>query len=653
MDIKDLKHRIFGNPKDINDPHLFHKLALIPALAWIGLGADGLSSSSYGPDEAFRVIANHTYLAVFLGLATAVTVFIISYAYSRIIENFPTGGGGYVVATHTLGEKAGVISGCALLVDYVLTITVSIASCADSLFSFLPLHYHHYKLAFEIVAVLMLIVLNIRGIKESIHVLMPIFVVFILTHLVLIGYGIISHTSQISTVTHEVRTGFHNGLTTLGGLGMLMLFLRAYSMGGGTYTGIEAVSNGLQIMKDPKVQTGKRTMLYMSLSLALTAGGLFFCYFLFHLQPAEGKTMNAVLSEAFFNSWPFGHQLALLTIISEGALLMVAAQTGFIDGPRVMSNMALDGWFPRRFSTLSERFTMKNGVLLMCGAALALLLYTNGSIQILIVMYSINVFLTFSLSETGMCRFFIKRRKTDHTWKHHLPVHMTGLLLCSTILVITLYEKVGEGGWLTIVVTSMVIFMCYMIRSHYNRVKIAIKKLNDTVSEFPPTTTNEGFNKEPLKADDRTAIQLVSGYNSLGIYTLLSIMDNFQGLYKNIVFVSISVVDSDSFKDKDHLAQHEENTKIALQKYVDYARALGVAASYKYDLCTDVVDGATRICVETSREFPKSTVFVGKLTFQHEKFYHKILHNDTSTIVQKGLQDFGITTVIMPVHVEI
>jgi len=651
MDIRDLKHRIFGDPKDINDPHIFHKLALIPALAWIGLGADGLSSSSYGPDEAFRVIANHTYLAVFLGLATAVTVFIISYAYSRIIENFPTGGGGYVVATHTLGEKAGVISGCALIVDYVLTITVSIASCAESLFSFLPMQYHHYKLIFEITLVLVLIVLNIRGVKESIHILMPIFVVFILTHLILIGYGIVSHSSEIGRVTQEVKTGFHNGLATLGGVGMLMLFLRAYSMGGGTYTGIEAVSNGLQIMKDPKVQTGKRTMLYMSLSLALTAGGLFFCYLLFHLQPTEGKTMNAVLSEAFFNSWPFGHQLALLTIISEGALLMVAAQTGFIDGPRVMSNMAIDGWFPRRFSTLSDRFTMKNGVLLMGCAALALLLYTRGAIQILIVMYSINVFLTFSLSETGMCRFFIKRRKTDPKWFHHLPVHMTGLLLCSTILIITLYEKVGEGGWLTVVVTSMVIFICYMIRKHYRKVGIAIKKLDKSLGTLAISTS--ALNTNPVDPDGRTAIQLVSGFNSLGVHTLLNIMENFPGLYKNIVFVSVTVVDTDSFKDKEYLTQHEEHTRTILEKYVDYARHLGVAASYKYDLGTDTVEIATRICMETAREFPKSTVFAGKLTFQHEMFYHKLLHNDTSMIIQKNLQMYGITTVIMPVHVEL
>src|SRR5476651_229855 len=151
---------ITGGPKHLKDPHLFHKMSLIPVLAWVGLGADGLSSSSYGPEEAYRALGSHTYLAVFLGLATALTVFIISYAYSRIIEHFPHGGGGYIVATHMLGEKAGVVSGCALLVDYVMTITVSIAACVDAVFSYLPLSYAHVKVPFACALALMLIILN-------------------------------------------------------------------------------------------------------------------------------------------------------------------------------------------------------------------------------------------------------------------------------------------------------------------------------------------------------------------------------------------------------------------------------------------------------------------------------------------------------------
>lgn len=651
MDIRDLKHRIFGDPKDINDPNIFHKLALIPALAWIGLGADGLSSSSYGPEESFKIVVAHPYIALALAVATALTVFIISYSYAKMIEYFPTGGGGYVIATHTLGEKAGVLSGAALIVDFVLTITVSIAACGDAFFSFLPMEFHQYKMAFEIFMIVTLIILNIRGVKESVSVLAPIFIIFIITHIVLIGYGIFSHTSEVAVVAQNIRTDFNNGLSTLGWLGMLALFLRAYSMGGGTYTGIEAVSNGLQIMKDPKVPNGKRTMLYMALSLAITAGGLFICYLLLNIQPTHGQTMNALLAKKLFGGWSFGAELALITILSEAALLMVGAQAGFIGGPKVIANMAVDSWFPRRFAALSERFTMKNGVLLMGGAALALLIYTKGNISTLVLMYSINVFVTFSLSQLGMTKFFIQNRKTDKKWKTYLPIFAVALLLCVTILVITSYEKFAEGGWITFVITAFVILICYLIRKHYNKVKRAIKKLDASIGTIAISSSTH--NDEPVNPDGRTAIQLVSGFNSLGVYTLLSIMENFQGLYDNIVFVSVSVVDTDSFKDTDYLHQHEESTKLALEKYVDYARRLGVASSYKYDMGTDVVEVATRICMETAREFPKSTIFCGKLTFQHEKFYHKLLHNDMSTTIQKNLQEYGVTTVIMPVHVKI
>ncbi len=424
--LQKVRRTLIGGPKNIKDPSLFHKLALIPILAWIGLGADGLSSAAYGPEEAFKALGRHTYLAIFLALATALTVFIISYAYSRIIEYFPSGGGGYIVATHTLGERAGVISGCALLVDYMLTITVSIVACGDAIFSFFPAGYQQYKVSFEILAIIMLVVLNLRGIKESVTFLAPIFLTFVATHLFMIGYGIVSHIPQIAPVVHGIRGDFKQGVATLGMGGLALLFLKAFSMGGGTYTGIEAVSNGLQILREPRVHNGKRTMLYLSTSLAFTAGGILVCYLLLNVTPVAGKTLNAVLASTLYQGWGIGPLLALVTIFSEGALLLVGAQAGFMDGPRVMANMAVDYWFPRRFASLSDRFTIQNGVLLMGGASVLLLLYARGSIQTLVVMYSINVFLTFSLSELGMSRFFIKNRRKEKEWKKHLPVHLTG-----------------------------------------------------------------------------------------------------------------------------------------------------------------------------------------------------------------------------------
>ena len=438
------------------------------------------------------------------------------------------------MATHTIGKNAGVISGCALLVDYMLTITVSLVSCGDAIFSFLPLSFQKYKLTFVGLLIVMLVVINLRGVKESVKMLAPIFVIFVITHILLIGYGIGSHTAEIKPLASQVGADFTQGLSSIGIVAMLAIFLRAFSLGAGTYTGIEAVSNGMQIMREPKVQTGKRTMVYMASSLAITAGGLLVCYLLFHIKPVEGRTLNAILAESMFGNWPMGQVLALITIMSEGALLIVAAQTGFIDGPRVMSNMAIDHWLPRRFAALSERLTMQDGVLLMGVAAFVLLLYTHGSINALVIMYSINVFVTFSLSQFGMARFFINNKGRDKDWKKHIVIHLVGLVVCVTILAVTLYEKFEEGGWVTLLITSCVIGLCYLIRRHYDKVGKAMKKLADMLSDIPPVAPS---NHEPVSPKDMTAILLVSGFNGFGLHTLLSIVRSFPNMYVNYLFL--------------------------------------------------------------------------------------------------------------------
>ena len=644
------KNIIFGSPRNINDPTIFHKIALIPILAWVGLGADGLSSSSYGPEEAFRVLGSHVYLAVFLVIATAMTVFIISYAYSRIIEHFPHGGGGYIVATHMLGDRAGVISGAALIVDYILTITVSIASCSDAIFSYFPVHFQMFKIYFATFLIILMIVLNVRGIKESIKGLAPIFAVFLITHIILLCYGIGSHIGEFKPVISSVHQGLQTDIKAIGFLGIVMIFFRAYSMGGGTYTGIEAVSNGLQIMRDPKVQTGKRTMLYMATSLAFTAGGLLLLYLLFHIRPTEGKTLNAVLADQLYSTWSFGKILAVVTIFSEGALLFVAAQAGFIDAPRVMANMAVDSWLPHRFAAFSERLTMQNGVIMVGVSALALLFYTHGSITALVVMYSINVFLTFSISEFGMSKFFITHRKKEKLWKKHLSVHLTGLTLCLTILCITVYEKFMEGGWMTLVITSILIGLCYMIKNHYLRVRNDKKKFDELLTSIP--TFGEP-NEKPVDKTKMTAIQLVSGYNGFGIHTFLTIVRQFPDFYKNFIFVSVAVVDQGLFKGEEGVEQHKIVVEESLKKYVEFARKLGFAAEYRMEIGTDVIKSATDLCLKTSKEFSRSMIFSGKLAFKVEKFYHRLLHNETAFAIQRNLHWSGVPTMVLPIRMDL
>jgi amino acid transporter len=649
-----VQRKILGGKRDVSDPQVLHHLSLIAFLAWVGLGADGLSSSAYGPEEAFRALGNHHYLALALALATAITVLILSASYSSIIEQFPTGGGGYVVASQLLGPRVGVVSGCALVVDYILTITVSIASGGNAIFSFLPPGAHPWKFTAEVVAIIFLIALNLRGVKESVKALVPIFLVFLVTHALLIGWSVFTHVGAVPEVAARLKTEFNGGLTTLGIAGMLMLFLRAYSLGGGTYTGIEAVSNGLQIMREPRVETGKKTMRYMALSLAITASGILLGYLLLHTRPVEGKTMNAVLSEQAFGAWHIGglhvgYWLILVTLISEGLLLVVAAQTGFIDGPRVMANMAVDSFFPHRFAALSEQLSMQNGVLLMGGAALAMLFYTTGNIHVLVVMYSINVFLTFTLSQLGMSRFWWPR-KGQPTRRYHVFIHGLALLMCAGILCITVFEKFSHGGWVTVVITSLFVVICLLVRAHYDSVRSGLRQLDEILGTIP--TTGEP-NRQPLDPAKPIAVILVSGFNGLGVHTLLSTLRFFPGLYKQLIFVSIAVVDSGHFKGREAIVSLERQTEEDVAKYVDLTRRLGLPAEGVTDIGTEVVQEATQVCEEIARKYPKATIISGKLVFRSETMFYRFLHNETPTLIQRRLQWLGVPMVVLPIRANV
>lgn len=647
------KRTILGAPRNIKDPAIFHRISLIAFLAWVGLGADGLSSSAYGPEETFRALGQHTYLAIGLALAMAFTIFIISYAYSRIIEHFPSGGGGYVVSSKLLGPKYGVVSGAALLVDYVLTISVSIASAVDQVFSILPPEALQYKLIVVAMFIGLLSLLNLRGVKESVTTLMPIFLVFLVTHAILIIGGIGSHAFEVTRVVGEVKTGFNSDLSTLGVAGIFALLLRAYSMGAGTYTGIEAVSNGIQIMREPKIDTARRTMAYMALSLALTAGGILICYLLFRVTPEEGKTMNAVLLERFAGDWtlaniPLGRMFVIIALGSEAALLFVAAQAGFIDGPRVMSNMAGDSWMPHRFLSLSDRLTMQNGVILISVAAILTLLFTGGSTSTLILMYSINVFLTFSLSEMGMVRYWIQHRKKYPDWSRHIIIHLIGLVLCLSILGVNLYEKFSEGGYVTLIITLGVIGLCALIKRHYEKVTVHLKRLDDILTEIPPVTTEAPKKPNPK---EQTAVVLVKEFGGLGIHSFLTVQRLFPNHYKNFIFISVHVLDAGSLKGAEDLDNAIKQTEDSLKKYVNFAHQMGFTADYRMSVGTEVLLEAEKICQELAKEYPRSIFFSGKLVFERERWYQRFLHNETAYAFQRQLQFAGLNSMVLPVRV--
>ena len=654
-----LKTVLIGRSRDLSDKGIFHKLSLIAFFAWVGLGADGLSSSCYGPEEAFKALNGHIYLSLIVAAASVVTVYVISASYSQIIELFPTGGGGYLVASKLLSPRAGVVSGSALLIDYVLTITISVASGADALFSLLPSGGTHYKLVAEVAGVCLLALLNLRGAKEAVLPWVPIFIMFVVTHAFVIVYTLCTHLANVGEVWRNASTDMATTHSQLGLLGMALLVLRAYSMGAGTYTGIEAVSNGLPMLREPRVQTGKRTMNYMAASLSLTVAGLLVSYLLFRVTHQEGKTLNAVLFEQMTGSWPRGVALPfiLLTLVSEAALLFVAAQTGFLDGPRVLANMALDRWFPTRFATLSDRFVTHNGVLLMGGASLLLMVAARGSVDFLVVLYSINVFITFSLSQLGMVRHWLAKRGEVGKWKRKITINGVGFLLTTFILITLSVVKFFEGGWITLVVTGLLVAAAVLIKRHYNQTALDLRRLDELAevvgADKPDARRTVSESRPPPELDPKakTAVVLVNGFNGLGLHTLFAVLRMFPGVFRNFVFVQVGVVDAGNFKGADEVENLKRYIQSGNQRYVDYLRSRGLSAESVAAVGIDVVQKASELAPTILQRFPNAIFFGGQLVFRRETFFTRVLHNYAVFSLQRRFYQQGLPLLILPIRV--
>jgi amino acid transporter len=320
---------------------------LAAMLAWVGFGANGLSAACYGPEKAYVALGAHTELGPFLALATAVTVFVIALAYSQVLEIFPSGGGSYKIASQLLGPRFGLVSGSAQAVDYVLTIAVSLASGTDALFSLLPVSAQIYKLPSEIGLTLLLVLLNLRGMQESVRFLAPIVVGFLLVHALLIFFGIGSEAGHLVGAWDDASGGVRSLSQQAGWAFVAAIFLRAYALGGSTYTGVESISNHVNLLAEPRVKTGRMTMLYVAMSLSFTAGGIVLLYSLESVQPVHGQTLNATAFSAIIAKMGLdkaaGQGLLVFTLALEGAILLVAA------APSKLKPMCSALWKPYRF----------------------------------------------------------------------------------------------------------------------------------------------------------------------------------------------------------------------------------------------------------------------------------------------------------------
>jgi amino acid transporter len=643
-----LKALVLGRARDLSDQRLFHHVSLAAVLAWVGLGADGLSSSCYGPEEIYRVLGKHTILAVFVGIAAVVTIAVLCASYRQIIQRFPSGGGGYLVASKLLSPAAGVISGSALLIDYVLTIAISVASASEALFSTLPFAWHAWRLPVALGGVLVLTLINLRGVRETVRLWAPVFFLFLGTHAVALGFALAAPPQGWNVVAATASEQLSQAHAELGLWGMLVLVVRAYSLGAGTYTGIEAVSNGMPILREPRVDTARRTMIYVGFSLGATVLLLLVAYQVYGVSFQPGQTLNSVLLRTITASWPEQVRQTFVTVamLSATALLFIAAQAGFLDGPRVLATMALDRWFPSRFATLSDRFVTQNGILLMGLAGFLVVLASRGSVAFLVILYSVNVFITFSFSQLGMVRDGWRRRSQEGG-RRQLMISGIGLALTTSILFTLVAVKFHEGAWITIVVTSAVVLLAVLIQRHYRAVAAQLQRLNVLVEVGADALPKLGI----PAVNDRTAVVLVNGYNGLGLHTLLSIAKLFPQSFARFVFVEVGVVDAGTFKGAEELENLRQQAQSHVHRYAELARKSGFSAEGVIALSHDVVQAVEEIGDRLLQQYPHAVFFSGQLAFQRETRFTRWLHNYVVFALQRVFCRKGVPFVIVPVRV--
>ena len=649
-----LREFVVGAPLDPLSRKTRHSVVLVAFFAWVGLGADGISSSCYGPEEAFRALGGHTHLGLYLALATAATVFIIALAYNQVIELFPTGGGGYRVATRLVGPIAGLVTGAALLVDYVLTIAISVAAGVDALFSLMPLALQHYKLGAGLAIIAALLLLNLRGMKEAIKVLLPIFLGFIVTHALLIAYGILAHAGEFARVVPAMVSDTTSLASSIGWAPLVAFLLLAYAHGGGTYTGLEAVSNNVNVLAEPREHTGKLTMMYMALSLAFTAGGIILVYLLWNVAPVEGKTYNAiafgaVLQDMGFDTPASNHWALLVVLALEAGLLFVAANTGFLGGPAVLANMAADSWVPHKFRYLSTRLVTENGVVVMGLAALGILWWTGGSVSILVVLYSISVFLTFSVSLWGLATYWW-RRKGERRRFARLALSLAGFVVCAGILSLLSWNRFGEGGWAAFAIIGVIVAACMAVRRHYDWTKGALKRIDEQFDSLP-----FGSVAQPPRVDPEapTAVFLVGSSRGGGLHALLWVQRMFPDHFRNFVFINSRTVDAKSFGGAQEMEALKLEANVALKYFVNFCHSKGLAASAHLSFGTDPIEGFVELAAKVHQDYPNSIFFTSKLIFESDNWFVRLLHNEAALVLQERLHAAGMQMVILPMKVEL
>jgi amino acid transporter len=470
-----LKRWIVGEPMSLAQAS-HERLSKVIALAVFS--SDALSSVAYATEEILLILilagAAATHLSVPLAIAIVALLLIVAVSYQQTIKAYPSGGGSYIVARANLGPTAGLVAAAALLIDYVLTVAVSVAAGVAALTSAVPVLLTH-RVALSVGFVALIAFANLRGVRESGRIFAAPTYLFVATFAVLVGTGLYrallgelqplpAHVAEASTTV----TWF--------------LVLRAFSSGCTALTGVEAISNGVPAFKPPEARNASITMGWMAGILGVLFLGITVLAWALRVTPIEDETVVSQIARALFGTGLFYYLVQVSTML----ILILAANTSFADFPRLSSLLSRDRYVPRQFATLGDRLVFSNGILILGGLAALLLILFRGDTHALIPLYAVGVFLSFTLSQGGMIRHWLTERGPG--WRRRLVINGTGAVVTGVVTLVIAVTKFTHGAWMVVLLIPVLVMAFKAVHRHYEGVAKELS-LDNLVDEPPVTTT--------------------------------------------------------------------------------------------------------------------------------------------------------------------
>lgn len=470
MAISEIKNRILGEPLETSK---LGEERLPKSLALAVFSSDALSSVAYATEEILLVLflagtAALTFsMPITFGIIVLLTILAISYR--QVVTAYPSGGGSYIVASENLGQGVGLVAGASLLIDYILTVAVSISAGVAAITSAFPI-ISAYRVHLAVALVVLVALANLKGVRDSGKLFAVPTYTFIISLLVLIVVGLVRYSMGYS---FEAAAAAEQA-ATLQGI-TLFLILRAFASGCAALTGVEAISNGVQSFRTPESKNARITLVAMALILGFLFLGITALANVYGLQPSESETILSQLAHGVFGSGASYYIIQAATAM----ILIVAANTAFADFPRVASVMAHDGFMPKQLKDRGSRLAFSNGIILLAGFAIFLLIFFKGDTHRLIPLYAVGVFTSFTLSQLGMVKRWFKER--DKGWRLKAATNGLGALTTFVVLFVITLTKFTHGAWMVVILIPPLILIFRKIKKHYEQVdaEISIEKVLD------------------------------------------------------------------------------------------------------------------------------------------------------------------------------